>query len=76
MSDQQSATQPPHPGREALPEGHLPRPAYFPSGAAMGITFIFWGIISSWVILVIGLGLFAAAYAGWITEIRHDRKHQ
>jgi len=70
--------QPPssHPGWGPLPPGHLPRPAYFPAGVAMGTTFIFWGIITSWIILVIGLGLFAAALAGWITEIRHERKHQ
>ena len=75
MNDEQ---QPPssHPGWEPLPQGHLPRPAYFPAGLAMGTTFIFWGIITSWIILVIGLGLFAAALAGWITEIRHERKHQ
>jgi len=75
MNEPQPQTPPPRPGWQPLPEGHLPRPAYFPSGAAMGVTFMFWGVISSWVIFVIGLALFTAAFAGWITEIRHERKH-
>ena len=62
-------------GWEPLPHQHLPRPAYFPSGLAMGTAFMFWGLITSWVIFVIGIALFAAALAGWISEIRHERKH-
>jgi len=61
------------PGWEPLPLEHLPQPTFFPAGLAMGTTFIFWGFITSWVILVMGLGLFAAALAGWITDIRHER---
>jgi hypothetical protein len=62
-------------GWEALPHEPLPRPNYFPAGMAMGTAFIFWGFITSWVILVIGVGLFVAALAGWITEIRRERRH-
>jgi len=57
-----------------LPQGHLPHPTYFPAGMAMGVTFFFWGLITSWVIIAVGAGLFAAALAGWITDIRHERK--
>jgi hypothetical protein len=63
-----------HAGWEPLPHEHLPRPNYFPAGLAMGTTFLFWGLITSWVILLIGIGLFTAALAGWLTEIRHERK--
>jgi hypothetical protein len=66
----------PHTGHEnwePLPHERLPRPTYFPAGLAMGTTFIFWGLITSLVILLVGVGLFAAALAGWITEIRHER---
>ena len=62
------------PSREPLPPELLPRPTYFPSGLAMGTTFIFWGLITSSVIFLVGIGLFAAALAGWIVEIRHERK--
>jgi len=57
-----------------LPHGHLPPPTYFPAGMAMGVTFFFWGLITSWVVVVVGAGLFTAALAGWITEIRHERR--
>jgi hypothetical protein len=60
---------------EPLPAEHLPRPTYFPAGLAMGIAFLFWGLITSWVVLVVGLALFIAALAGWITEIRYERKY-
>jgi hypothetical protein len=71
-------TEPPTipPGWEPLPHKRLPRPNYFPAGLAMGTTFIFWGVITSLVIFLVGVGLFAASLAGWIYEIRHERKHQ
>lgn len=59
---------------KTLPAERLPRPNFFPAGLAMGTTFIFWGFITSLVILVVGVGLFIAALAGWISEIRHERK--
>jgi hypothetical protein len=57
-----------------LAHEHLPHPTYFPAGLAMGVTFFFWGLITSWVIALVGLGLFTAALAGWITDIRNERK--
>jgi hypothetical protein len=65
-----------HAGWEPLPDERLPRPTYFPSGLAMGTTFIFWGLISSMVILFLGIALFVAALAGWITEIRNERNQK
>jgi hypothetical protein len=64
------------PGWEPLPAEHLPRPTYFPAGLAMGVTFLFWGLITSLIIFVVGLVLFSASLAGWITEIRYERKHR
>ena len=64
------------PGFERLPHERLPRPNFFPAGVAMGTTFIFWGLITSWVILVVGIGLFAASLAGWIYEILRERSHR
>ena len=66
----------PHPDWEPLPDEHLPHPTYFPAGLAMGTAFLFWGLITSWVVLVVGLVLFTASLAGWITEIRYERKHR
>jgi hypothetical protein len=64
-----------HRGWTVLPPAHIPRPTYFPAGLAMGTTFLFWGFITSWVVCAVGVALFAAALAGWITEIRYERKH-
>ena len=57
-----------------LPPGRLPRPTYCPAGMAMGAALIFWGIVTSWVILVAGFGLFTVMLGGWIAEICHERK--
>jgi hypothetical protein len=62
-------------GWTPLPLDHLPLPTYWPAGLALAITFIFWGLITSWVILVVGIIQFAASLAGWIQDIRHERKH-
>jgi hypothetical protein len=65
-----------HEGWEPLPDEKLPRPNFFPAGLAMGTTFTFWGLITSWVILAVGIALFAAALAGWIYEILRERSHR
>ncbi len=61
-------------GWNALPHGHIPRPTFFPAGLAMGVTFLFWGLITSWVVCVVGVALLLAALYGWILEIRHERE--
>ena len=63
-----------HEGWEPLAHERLPRPNYFPAGMAMGTTFFFWGFITSFVILAVGACLFIASLAGWITEIRRERR--
>jgi hypothetical protein len=73
MPNEQSPV--PRPEWEPLPTERLPPPTYFPAGLAMGIAFLFWGLITSWVTFVVGLALFIASLAGWITEIRYERKH-
>jgi len=47
-------------------------PTYWPAGLGLGITFIFWGLVTSWVILIAGIGLGAACLAGWIKELCHE----
>lgn len=61
-----------------LPEGwsrprpeHVPRPTYWPLVLAFGLTFFFWGFISTWIISAIGLVVFGVALTGWIGELRH-----
>lgn len=59
-----------------LPAGHLPRATYFPAGLALATTLLFWSVISSGVIFLVGLMLFAVCLAGWIAEILHERAKQ
>jgi hypothetical protein len=61
-------------GWTRLPLEHLPSPTFWPAGLALGITFIFWSLITSWVVLVIGIALFAASLAGWISDLLHESK--
>jgi len=35
-----------------------------------------WGLITSWVILAVGIGLFWASLAGWIYEILREPSHR
>ena len=58
MPNEQSTTQ--HsdavpPGWQVLPDEPLPRPTYFPAGLAMGVAFLFWGLITTWVVLLVGV---------------------
>jgi hypothetical protein len=64
----------PKPNWKPLPNERLPHPTYFPAGLAMAVAFIFWGFVTSWVIILVGAALFIAALAGWITDIRNERK--
>jgi hypothetical protein len=77
MPDDKSTTQ--HsdavpPGWQLLPDEPLPHPTYFPAGLAMGVAFVFWGLITTWPVWLVGVVLFIAALAGWITEIRNEYK--
>jgi hypothetical protein len=45
------------PGWQILPETPLPHPTYFPAGLAMGAAFLFWGLITTWVVVLVGLAL-------------------
>ena len=74
-----------------LPEGWhkpkpevLPKPGYWPFLLALGIAFVLWGLavgfneVFSTIIIVSGLGLvlFIVALAGWIGDLRDERKHE
>ena len=56
---------------KARPE-RLPRPTYWPFFLAMGLTFIFWGLLTTWLILVSGVLIFIVALLGWINALRNE----
>jgi hypothetical protein len=51
----------------------LPRATYWPAVMALGIVFVFWGIVTTLAISVMGLALTAVALGGWIRELRNER---
>jgi hypothetical protein len=52
----------------ALPE-EIPEATYAPSFLALGVTFLLFGIVSSWVFSVAGLILMAWSISKWIGEL-------
>jgi hypothetical protein len=64
------------PGWTRRPDEPLARPNFWPAGLALALTFVLWGLVSSWVILAIGLVLAARSLFGWINAIRHERKQR
>lgn len=51
---------------------HIPRPTYWPAVLSFGVTFALWGIVTSWIISAVGVGIFVFSLAGWIKEIVHE----
>ena len=52
----------------------IPRPTYAPAALAFGITLLFWGLITSPVVLGMGVLVFTVALVMWIGEMRHDQE--
>ncbi len=50
----------------------IPRPTYAPAAMAFGLTFFFWGFVTSPVVFLVGVLIVAAALANWIREMRHE----
>lgn len=59
--------------QKARPE-ELPEPTYWPFFLAMGLNFMFWGMLTTWIIGLTGLLIFTIALTCWIKLLRHDRK--
>lgn len=53
---------------KAQPE-RLPEPTYWPFFLAFGLVCMFWGILTTWLISIIGAIIFIIALSGWITNI-------
>ena len=52
----------------------IPRPTFSPAGLAFGLTFLLWGLITSSVLIVVGLAVVVVSLIGWIGELRHDER--
>jgi hypothetical protein len=49
-------------------------PTLYPAALSLAATLLVWGLISSLIVTAFGLVLFAVTLAGWIKDIRHERK--
>jgi hypothetical protein len=56
-----------------MPE-ETPPPTFWPISLAMSIIFILWGIISTWVISVVGLILFSISIRGWVKDLLNEQQ--
>jgi hypothetical protein len=55
--------------------GHIPEPTYMPVVLALGLVCILWGIVTTYLISLVGLALFVVGISGWIGDLRHERRH-
>jgi hypothetical protein len=51
----------------------IPRPTAWPAGMAFGTTFLMWGLVTSIVLIVVGLVVVVVSLIGWIGEMRHEQ---
>jgi hypothetical protein len=58
---------------KAIPAG-LPKPTYWPFFLAVGIGFIFWGLLAAWMMLVVGIIVTFIALTRWVILLDHERK--
>jgi len=50
-----------------LPE-RLPRPSFAPPILALGLMLLLWGVVTSWIVSVLGIAMVAAATVMWIRD--------
>jgi hypothetical protein len=55
----------------AVPE-RIPASTFWPLTLAIGVMFCFWGILTSWIISVIGFVILIFSAGGWITDLNHE----
>lgn len=52
----------------------IPRPTYWPPVLALSTILLLWGIVTSWMISLVGLFFFILSISGWIWELYHDNE--
>jgi hypothetical protein len=54
----------------------IPRPTAWPAGLALGVTILAWGLVTSLIMVSVGLAVVVVCLAGWIGEMRHERRQE
>lgn len=57
----------------AVPE-ELPQPTFWPVFLALGVVFLFWGILTSLLISATGLVISGISLFGWITDMGSENE--
>lgn len=52
----------------------LPKASYWPFFLALGLTLLFWGILTGWIIGGSGLLVFFISLSGWIKDMNHEEQ--
>jgi hypothetical protein len=50
----------------APPEQTIPQPTYAPAGMALGVAFVFFGLVTSYLFCAAGAAIMALALKSWI----------
>ena len=50
----------------------LPEPTYWPFFLAMGLAFLGWGLLTTWLISLAGFIILIISLIGWINILRHE----
>ncbi len=61
-------------GWTACPSAHAPLPTAWPALFAFGATLLLWGVVSSFVVSLVGGALLFYSLFHWIGEIVHDAR--
>ncbi len=64
----------PRENQTPAPPEKPPEPTLWPAALALGVTLLAWGLITSLILVGVGLALLAISLAGWIGEIRHEHR--
>ena len=48
----------------------IPEPTFWPFILAFGVMFLFWGIIGSFIMSLVGVLIMIVSIAGWVSELR------
>lgn len=51
----------------------IPRPTYAPAVVALAIVCLLWGLLTTYLISLLGLALLAGGLVNWIGGYRHER---
>jgi hypothetical protein len=50
----------------------IPPPTFVPAAMAFGTSLFMWGLLTSVVLIAVGLSVMVVSMVGWIGEMRHD----